>query len=101
MLTTGDHFGMKDGLVYCRVHFETLVREEYQERFDPVDVIASKTGPMPSGVPYYNGTVQKGRPRKRRIPPTDADLTKYNAGKLALQSSDMHVVGGPVIAKDH
>ncbi|XP_048877475.1 LIM/homeobox protein Lhx2a [Brienomyrus brachyistius] len=79
MLTTGDHFGMKDGLVYCRLHFEALVRGEYQEPFDQVDVISGKTGPMPSGVPYYNGTVQKGRPRKRRIPPTSGDLAKYSA----------------------
>ncbi|KAL0160089.1 hypothetical protein M9458_043814, partial [Cirrhinus mrigala] len=27
-LTTGDHFGMKDNLVYCRVHFETLIQGE-------------------------------------------------------------------------
>uniref|UniRef100_A0A8C0U737 LIM zinc-binding domain-containing protein n=1 Tax=Cyanistes caeruleus TaxID=156563 RepID=A0A8C0U737_CYACU len=30
MLTTGDHFGMKDNLVYCRLHFETLIQGEYQ-----------------------------------------------------------------------
>uniref|UniRef100_A0A803T4I2 LIM zinc-binding domain-containing protein n=1 Tax=Anolis carolinensis TaxID=28377 RepID=A0A803T4I2_ANOCA len=25
-LTTGDHFGMKDSVVYCRAHFESLLR---------------------------------------------------------------------------
>ncbi|KAG1968744.1 LIM/homeobox protein Lhx9 [Pimephales promelas] len=29
MLTTGDHFGMKDSLVYCRLHFETLIQGDF------------------------------------------------------------------------
>ncbi|ELW48535.1 LIM/homeobox protein Lhx2 [Tupaia chinensis] len=32
MLTTGDHFGMKDSLVYCRLHFEALLQGEYRPR---------------------------------------------------------------------
>jgi LIM homeobox protein 2/9 len=35
------------------------------------------------GLPYYNGvgTVQKGRPRKRKSPGPGADLAAYNAGE--------------------
>ncbi|KPP78275.1 LIM/homeobox protein Lhx2-like, partial [Scleropages formosus] len=61
MLTTGDHFGMKDSLVYCRVHFETLVHGEYQAHFNHADVVSGKGGglghgaPTALGLPYYNG----------------------------------------------
>ncbi|EHB05030.1 LIM/homeobox protein Lhx2 [Heterocephalus glaber] len=34
MLTTGDHFGMKDSLVYCRLHFEALLQGEYPAHFN-------------------------------------------------------------------
>ncbi len=33
MLTTGDHFGMKDSLVYCRLHFETLIQGDFPSHF--------------------------------------------------------------------
>ncbi|XP_013930694.1 PREDICTED: LIM/homeobox protein Lhx2-like [Thamnophis sirtalis] len=85
MLTTGDHFGMKDGLVYCRLHFEALLRDEYQLHFNHAEGVAGK-GPAlgaaaPLGLPYYNGvgTVQKGRPRKRKSPGPGAELAAYNA----------------------
>ncbi|CAO2597659.1 LIM/homeobox protein Lhx2 [Lemmus lemmus] len=79
MLTTGDHFGMKDSLVYCRLHFEALLQGEYPAHFNHADVAA---GANPLGLPYYNGvgTVQKGRPRKRKSPGPGADLAAYNAG---------------------
>ncbi|KAL8174168.1 UNVERIFIED_CONTAM: LIM/homeobox protein Lhx2 [Gekko kuhli] len=85
MLTTGDHFGMKDNLVYCRLHFEALLQGEYQLHFNHAEGAAGK-GPAlgasaPLGLPYYNGvgTVQKGRPRKRKSPGPGADLAAYNA----------------------
>lgn len=89
MLTTGDHFGMKDNLVYCRLHFETLIQGEYQVHFNHSDVAAGKGPALGAGsantlgLPYYNGmgTVQKGRPRKRKSPGPGADLAAYNAGK--------------------
>lgn len=37
MLTTGDHFGMKDSLVYCRLHFEALLQGEYPAHFNHAD----------------------------------------------------------------
>lgn len=86
MLTTGDHFGMKDSLVYCRVHFETLLQGEYHTHFNHhADVVAHKgLGPANTlGLSYFNGvgTVQKGRPRKRKSPGPGAELAAYNAGK--------------------
>ena len=85
MLTTGDHFGMKDSLVYCRLHFENLIQGDYPDRFNHSDVASAKglgtAGPL--GLSYYNGvsTVQKGRPRKRKSPGPGADLAAYNAGR--------------------
>lgn len=85
MLTTGDHFGMKDSLVYCRLHFETLIQGEYQTHFNHADVVPHKgLGPANAlGLSYFNGvgTVQKGRPRKRKSPGPGAELAAYNAGK--------------------
>ncbi|CAO2597658.1 LIM/homeobox protein Lhx2 [Lemmus lemmus] len=80
MLTTGDHFGMKDSLVYCRLHFEALLQGEYPAHFNHADVAAAAAAA--AGLPYYNGvgTVQKGRPRKRKSPGPGADLAAYNAG---------------------
>lgn len=93
MLTTGDHFGMKDNLVYCRLHFETLIQGEYQVHFNHSDVTSGKgsglgSGASSLGLPYYNGvgTVQKGRPRKRKSPGPGADLAAYNAGKRKQRS---------------
>ncbi|XP_029115178.1 LIM/homeobox protein Lhx2 isoform X2 [Scleropages formosus] len=93
MLTTGDHFGMKDSLVYCRVHFETLVQGEYHAHFNHADVASSKGAglgaPTSLGLTYYNGvgTVQKGRPRKRKSPGPGADLAAYNAA-LSCNEND-------------
>lgn len=87
MLTTGDHFGMKDSLVYCRLHFEALLQGEYQLHFNHAEGAAGKGPALGAsaalGLPYYNGvgTVQKGRPRKRKSPGPGADLAAYNAGK--------------------
>lgn len=96
MLTTGDHFGMKDSLVYCRLHFEALLQGEYPAHFNHADVAAAAAAAAaaksaglgaaaanPLGLPYYNGvgTVQKGRPRKRKSPGPGADLAAYNAGE--------------------
>ncbi|KAF6736325.1 LIM/homeobox protein Lhx2 [Oryzias melastigma] len=83
MLTTGDHFGMKDSLVYCRLHFETLIQGEYQTNFNHADIVPHKgLGPANTlGLSYFNGlgTVQKGRPRKRKSPGPGAELAAYNA----------------------
>ncbi|XP_035276874.1 LIM/homeobox protein Lhx9-like isoform X2 [Anguilla rostrata] len=78
-LTTGDHFGMKDNLVYCRVHFETLLQGEYHPQLNYTE-LAAKGGGL--ALPFFNGTgtVQKGRPRKRKSPAMGVDIPNYNSG---------------------
>lgn len=78
-LTTGDHFGMKDSLVYCRAHFETLLQGEYAPQLSYTE-LAAKSGGL--GLPYFNGagTVQKGRPRKRKSPALGVDIVNYSSG---------------------
>lgn len=84
-LTTGDHFGMKDNLVYCRVHFESLVQSDYHTQLNYTE-LAAKSGGL--GLPYFNGTgtVQKGRPRKRKSPALGVDIPTYNQGGLRQRS---------------
>lgn len=79
-LTTGDHFGMKDSLVYCRAHFETLLQGEYPPQLSYTE-LAAKSGGL--ALPYFNGTgtVQKGRPRKRKSPALGVDIVSYNSGE--------------------
>uniref|UniRef100_A0A452RTM4 LIM homeobox 2 n=1 Tax=Ursus americanus TaxID=9643 RepID=A0A452RTM4_URSAM len=106
MLTTGDHFGMKDSLVYCRLHFEALLQGEYPAHFNHADVAAAAAaaaaaksaglgaaGANPLGLPYYNGvgTVQKGRPRKRKSPGPGADLAAYNAALSCNENDAEHL----------
>ncbi|XP_050756703.1 LIM/homeobox protein Lhx9 isoform X1 [Gymnogyps californianus] len=78
-LTTGDHFGMKDNLVYCRAHFESLLQGEYPPQLSYTE-LAAKSGGL--ALPYFNGTgtVQKGRPRKRKSPALGVDIVNYNSG---------------------
>lgn len=84
-LTTGDHFGMKDNLVYCRVHFETLIQGEYHPQLNYAE-LAAKGGGL--ALPYFNGTgtVQKGRPRKRKSPAMGIDIGSYNSGEMCIKS---------------
>lgn len=82
-LTTGDHFGMKDSLVYCRLHFETLVQgPDYHPQLNFAE-LAAKGGGLT--LPYFNGTgtAQKGRPRKRKSPAMGIDIPSYNTGETA------------------
>ncbi|XP_069497609.1 LIM/homeobox protein Lhx9 isoform X2 [Ambystoma mexicanum] len=79
-LTTGDHFGMKDSLVYCRAHFEALLQGDYHPQLSYTE-LAAKGGGL-AAMPYFNGTgtVQKGRPRKRKSPALGVDIGSYNSG---------------------
>lgn len=80
-LTTGDHFGMKDAMVYCRSHYETMLQTEHVMGLSPYH---HQSSPMPGSsppqhTPYYNGVgaVQKGRPRKRKSPNPENDYQGY------------------------
>nr|AEN75257.1 apterous [Neanthes arenaceodentata] len=85
-LTTGDYFGMKDHLIYCRSHYEHIMQGAFIGSPPPPSL--SHGGPMspclspgPPGPPpggpmsFYNGvgTTQKGRPRKRKSPMPESD----------------------------
>lgn len=83
-LSTGDQFGMKESMVYCRLHFESLMHGEYPHQQHPqlnYAELAAKGASL--ALPYFNGTgtVQKGRPRKRKSPAMGIDISSYNSGK--------------------
>ncbi|XP_020285222.1 LIM/homeobox protein Lhx9-like [Pseudomyrmex gracilis] len=72
-LNKGDHFGQRDGLVYCRPHYELLCcGGDYGGAAGNIEDLGSPgVSPLPA---YYeqspivsSGTVQKGRPRKRKL----------------------------------
>ncbi|XP_044255370.1 LIM/homeobox protein Lhx9-like isoform X2 [Tribolium madens] len=85
-LTKGDHFGMRDGAVLCRLHFEMPVTEplppgmfppgmhHYPPPFPSPEFHHQIPPPTPvesiGKVPFFNGAPttprQKGRPRKRK-----------------------------------
>ncbi|KAM4021463.1 LIM/homeobox protein Lhx9 isoform 3-T7 [Anomaloglossus baeobatrachus] len=80
-LSTGDHFGMKENLVYCRAHFELLVQGEFHPQLNYTE-LSAKGGGL-SALPYFTngtGTVQKGRPRKRKSPALGVDIINYTSG---------------------
>ncbi|XP_011648097.1 LOW QUALITY PROTEIN: LIM/homeobox protein Lhx9-like [Pogonomyrmex barbatus] len=72
-LNKGDHFGQRDGLVYCRPHYELLCcAGDYGGAAGSIEDLGSPgMSPLPA---YYeqspittSGAVQKGRPRKRKL----------------------------------
>lgn len=83
---------MKDSLVYCRLHFETLVQgPDYHPQLNFAE-LAAKGGGLT--LPYFNGTgtAQKGRPRKRKSPAMGIDIPSYNTGETAeLLGASFHI----------
>ncbi len=63
-LSKGDHFGVRDGLIYCRPHYETLRHRDY---FGPVELEPMSPGSFWNNNAYTNGLSAKGRPRKRKM----------------------------------
>lgn len=99
-LATGDHFGMKDGLVYCRAHFESLVHGDFPAPLSYTE-LAAKGGGL--ALPYFNGagTVQKGRPRKRKSPALGVDIVNYSSGgSLPAPSAPRHPPAGLLPRQD-
>lgn len=93
LLTKGDTFGMRDGAVFCRLHYEPAPLDagspsalepraylSYSAADRPSDL---KPPPLQQGQNFYNGTPtpprQKGRPRKRK--PKDVDAITASLGK--------------------
>ncbi|CAH1179264.1 unnamed protein product [Phaedon cochleariae] len=64
LLSKGDHFGMRDRLIYCRPHYEVL---DFCDPGDSMDVMfgsGGSPGYYPSSTPPQGC---KGRPRKKKI----------------------------------
>ncbi|KAL1117074.1 hypothetical protein AAG570_004402 [Ranatra chinensis] len=67
LLTKGDHFGMRDGLVYCRPHYELLRTRDY---CGPVQLEEASPGATTPGLvvdAWTPAPALKGRPRKRKL----------------------------------
>lgn len=86
-LLPGDYFGMRDGLVYCRDDYEAIIQGQTLQSLSP-----GVLGSVPDDIPFYTGSkrVQKGRPRKRKIPPPEANgYTQGTMGKQHNYTSDI------------
>ena len=75
VLNTGEHFGMKDSMIYCKIHYEMILQEDAMVNTTPPPGSIHHTGH------HHNlhflsgtGTIQKGRPRKRKSPLPDVDM---------------------------
>ena len=81
LLTTGEHFGMYQSLVYCKTHYHSDVIQAAAD-YKPIYADTTATG----HVTYYNGVgaVQKGRPRKRKSPLPEIDFHGHHLGKPIL-----------------
>ncbi|XP_014219811.1 LIM/homeobox protein Lhx9-like [Copidosoma floridanum] len=80
-LNKGDHFGQRDGLVYCRRDYELICCSvDYGSTSGSVDDLgspgvsplpgyysAAEQSPITSGGGAIGGGAQKGRPRKRKL----------------------------------
>lgn len=63
-LSKGDHFGMREGLIYCRPHYELL---DFCDASDTMEMMFRGSDSPPG---YFSNTTpqhHKGRPRKRKL----------------------------------
>ncbi|XP_013147486.1 PREDICTED: LIM/homeobox protein Lhx9-like [Papilio polytes] len=88
LLSKGDVFGMRDGLVYCRPHYDNACMDEYCED----DMNSYRCQDMhsegESQSQFYNGgPSHKGRPRKRKLAqgsPEDMQTMRMTSTALEL-----------------
>ncbi|RLU20746.1 hypothetical protein DMN91_007359 [Ooceraea biroi] len=96
-LNKGDQFGQRDGLVYCRPHYELLCcAGDYGSGTGIEDLSSPGVSPLPA---YYeqspialSGTVQKGRPRKRKLSEvtgSELPVTMRLAAELSLHPTEL------------
>ncbi|XP_069182582.1 LIM/homeobox protein Lhx2 isoform X1 [Procambarus clarkii] len=97
-LHKGDHFGMRDGAVYCRPHYELILQSEAE--MEAVGVSAGMSypplSPATPRLAFYNGVgaAQKGRPRKRKLPTEDLPpLTPLTPGMELVPSGELTMDG--------
>ncbi|KAI5701205.1 hypothetical protein M8J76_012176 [Diaphorina citri] len=88
LLTKGDLFGMRDEMIYCRPHYEILRHRDYCGSAE----IEQPMSPRPA--PWQPTTVQKGRPRKRKLsvdsptPPSE----DINANVMRIPSTTLEML---------
>ncbi|XP_073956507.1 LIM/homeobox protein Lhx9-like [Choristoneura fumiferana] len=85
LLSRGDVFGMRDGLVYCRPHYDSACLEDYA---DDVSVYRCQEMHSEGDSPqYYGGPSHKGRPRKRKMvqSPDDMQVQTMRMASTALE----------------
>lgn len=111
-LTKGDTFGMRDGAVFCRLHYQELPPAPSDLHYHPHPMPLPlphphlgtpplpPTPPDPSKVPsaFFNGAPaprQKGRPRKRKpkdLESMTANLGEYCEYRLNLLFISLHLL---------
>ncbi|XP_066151221.1 LIM/homeobox protein Lhx2-like [Euwallacea fornicatus] len=84
-LSKGDHFGLRDGVIYCRPHYEIM------DSFDPHDTPIYSGGESPG---YYPPNTppqsHKGRPRKRKPAVDDSSCGDIPVGmRMAAATLEM------------
>lgn len=62
-LLKGDHFGVRNGLIYCRPHYEGF---EHRDYFGPVEFEPLSPGAFWNNGHHGDALTVKGRPRKRK-----------------------------------
>nr|XP_027211868.1 LIM/homeobox protein Lhx9-like [Penaeus vannamei] len=98
-LHKGDHFGMRDGAVYCRPHYELILQSEAEMEAVGVNpgMAYPPLSPATPRLAYYNGVgaAQKGRPRKRKLPTEDMPpLTPLTPGMELVPGGEMTGMDG-------
>ena len=80
VLNTGEQFGMKDNLIFCKQHYEYPPNPDYQAPGMMGEFKDTGNSLSPQyGFPGVNPP-NKGRPRKRKSQPVCGDLDSYSAG---------------------
>ncbi|KAG7313470.1 hypothetical protein JYU34_000600 [Plutella xylostella] len=88
-LAKGDVFGMRDGMVYCRPHYDSACLDEYcEDELGAVYRCQDLQGDGEALSQFYGTPGQKGRPRKRKLPqgsPDDMQVQTMRMASTALE----------------
>ena len=106
-LATGDHFGLRDCVVYCDEHYDIPLCDDIPLR----GMLNTLSGPAPASMhgAFYNGVgaTHKGRPRKRKSHGIESELCIMPLGESAFTRSSWVfivvdvVVGVGIIINNH
>ena len=90
VLNTGEQFGMRDNLIFCKQHYEFPSSGEFppQSMMGELKDMGNSLSPQ-YGFPGVNPP-NKGRPRKRKNQPTCGDMNGYSTGLRKLHTTLEH-----------